>query len=136
MPAPVTAAVATRRPPLAVVVAVTAVHSPVAGSSRYSSGLPLPRPRSSGMSSVAPGASIGTSSLRRAIQLRRLRNDVAFRVLRGNVGTRLRRVEEGTLGAAVLALAGMKRLGLDALGHLDQQRVHGKFSFLHFLPPK
>ena len=70
----------------------------------------------SGLMELAPGASIGTSSLRRAIQLRRLRNDVAFRVLRGNVGTRLRRVEEGTLGAAVLALAGMKRLGLDALG--------------------
>ena len=69
-----------------------------------------------GLMDLPAGVAIGTSSLRRAIQVHRIRNDVAFRVLRGNVGTRLRRVEEGTVGAAVLALAGMKRLGLDALG--------------------
>lgn len=69
-----------------------------------------------GLMDLPAGVAVGTSSLRRAIQLHRIRNDVAFKVLRGNVGTRLRRVEEGTVGAAVLALAGMKRLGLDALG--------------------
>lgn len=70
----------------------------------------------SGLMDLSAGAKIGTSSLRRAIQLRRERNDVAFHVLRGNVGTRLSRVSDGTLDAAVLALAGMRRLGLDALG--------------------
>lgn len=69
-----------------------------------------------GLMDLDAGSKIGTSSLRRAIQLRRQRNDVAFAVLRGNVGTRLSKVGEGTLSAAVLALAGMKRLGLDALG--------------------
>jgi hydroxymethylbilane synthase len=69
-----------------------------------------------GLMDLSAGARIGTSSLRRAIQLRRQRNDVAFTVLRGNVGTRLSRVGEGAIAAAVLALAGMKRLGLDALG--------------------
>jgi hydroxymethylbilane synthase len=70
----------------------------------------------SALMDLAAASKIGTSSLRRAIQLRRERNDVAFHVLRGNVGTRLSRVSDGTLDAAVLALAGMKRLGLDALG--------------------
>jgi hydroxymethylbilane synthase len=70
----------------------------------------------SGLMDLSAGAKIGTSSLRRAIQLRRERNDVAFHVLRGNVGTRLSRVRDGALDAAVLALAGMRRLGLVELG--------------------
>ncbi len=70
----------------------------------------------SALMDLGAGAKIGTSSLRRAIQLRQQRNDLAFAVLRGNVGTRLKRVSEGALDAAVLALAGMKRLGLDGLG--------------------
>jgi hydroxymethylbilane synthase len=70
----------------------------------------------SGLMDLGAGAKVGTSSLRRAIQLRRERNDVAFHVLRGNVGTRLSRVRDGSLDAAVLALAGMRRLGLTALG--------------------
>lgn len=75
-----------------------------------------------GLMDLAPGAKIGTSSLRRAIQLRRARNDVAFAVLRGNVGTRLKRVADGQLDAAVLALAGMRRLGLAELGlHLAEE---------------
>lgn len=70
----------------------------------------------SALMDLLAGAKIGTSSLRRAIQLRQQRNDVAFHVLRGNVGTRLSRVSDGTLDAAVLALAGLRRLGLSALG--------------------
>ncbi|MBX7197294.1 MAG: hydroxymethylbilane synthase [Sandaracinaceae bacterium] len=70
----------------------------------------------SALMDLVAGAKIGTSSLRRAIQLRRERNDVAFHVLRGNVGTRLSRVRDEALDAAVLALAGMRRLGLGALG--------------------
>ncbi len=63
--------------------------------------------------SLEAGARVGTSSLRRAVQLHRERNDLAFCVLRGNVGTRLRKLDEGEVHAAVLALAGLKRLGLD-----------------------
>jgi hydroxymethylbilane synthase len=63
--------------------------------------------------SLEAGARVGTSSLRRAVQLHRERNDLAFAVLRGNVGTRLRKMDEGEVAAAVLALAGLKRLGLD-----------------------
>ncbi len=63
--------------------------------------------------SLEAGARVGTSSLRRAVQLHRERNDLAFKVLRGNVGTRLRKLDEGEVHAAVLALAGLRRLGLD-----------------------
>lgn len=67
---------------------------------------------------LAAGARVGTSSLRRAVQLRRRRNDLALTMLRGNVGTRLSRVLAGTVDAAVVAMAGLERLGLDALGVL------------------
>jgi hydroxymethylbilane synthase len=55
---------------------------------------------------------IGTSSLRRAAQLRHLRPDVAIAPLRGNLDTRLRKLAEESLDAIVLAAAGIKRLGL------------------------
>jgi hydroxymethylbilane synthase len=60
------------------------------------------------------GALIGTSSLRRAAQLRAAREDVEVVSLRGNVDTRLRRLGEGAggLAAIVLARAGLERLGL------------------------
>ena len=58
------------------------------------------------------GARIGTSSLRRAAQLRRFRRDFEIVELRGNVDTRLRRMESGACDAVVLAKAGMDRLGL------------------------
>ncbi|AKT42351.1 hydroxymethylbilane synthase [Chondromyces crocatus] len=58
------------------------------------------------------GARVGTSSLRRAVALRAVRPDLQIEPLRGNVDTRLRKVEDGTVDAAVLALAGLKRLGL------------------------
>jgi hydroxymethylbilane synthase len=63
---------------------------------------------------LVAGTSVGTSSLRRAVQLHRARGDLAFAVLRGNVGTRLRKLDEGEYGAVVLAYAGLRRLGLDA----------------------
>ncbi len=59
------------------------------------------------------GARVGTSSLRRAAQLRALRPDLVIDTIRGNVETRLRKVHEG-FDAVVLAYAGLKRLGLDA----------------------
>ncbi len=61
---------------------------------------------------LAPGARVGTSSLRRRAQLLALRPDLDVRELRGNVPTRLRKVEAGEVDAAILAAAGLHRLGL------------------------
>jgi hydroxymethylbilane synthase len=58
------------------------------------------------------GAVVGTASLRRQAMVKRLRPDVSTIVLRGNVETRLRKLEAGEVDAALLALAGLKRLGL------------------------
>ena len=60
------------------------------------------------------GARIGTASLRRAAQVKRLRPDMEITLLRGNVETRLRKVSEGEADGTLLALAGLKRLGLEA----------------------
>ena len=60
------------------------------------------------------GAKVGTSSPRRAAQLRRLRPDLQIVPIRGNVETRLRKVEEGEVDATLLASAGLKRLEIDA----------------------
>jgi hydroxymethylbilane synthase len=63
------------------------------------------------------GARVGTSSLRRITQVRYLRPDLELVPLRGNVPTRVRKVEAGEgLDAAVLALAGLERLGLGGDG--------------------
>jgi hydroxymethylbilane synthase len=59
------------------------------------------------------GARVGTSSLRRACQLRAARPDVEVVPLRGNVGTRVRKTAELGLAGAILALAGLRRLGLE-----------------------
>jgi len=58
------------------------------------------------------GATIGTSSPRRAAQLRRLRPDLRIVPLRGNVETRLAKVEAGEVDATLLAAAGLKRLDI------------------------
>lgn len=57
------------------------------------------------------GARIGTSSLRRQVQLASSRRDFGFVALRGNVDTRIRRCHEGVVDAIVLAAAGLARLG-------------------------
>ena len=62
---------------------------------------------------LAPGSRIGTGSLRRIAQLRRYRRDLKIVELRGNVDTRLEKVAAGEVEAAILALAGLKRLGLE-----------------------
>lgn len=59
------------------------------------------------------GAVVGTGSPRRRAQLAWRRPDLRFAELRGNVETRLRKVAEGQVAGAVLALAGLKRLGLE-----------------------
>ncbi len=61
---------------------------------------------------IAPGAKIGTSSLRRKAQLRAFRPDLEYEDLRGNVPTRVRKLNEGRYDAIVLARAGLFRLGL------------------------
>ena len=65
------------------------------------------------LTELPAGAVVGTSSLRRTAQLRALRADLEVRSIRGNVDTRIRKVRDGEFGAAVLAAAGVKRLGLD-----------------------
>ena len=57
------------------------------------------------------GAKVGTSSLRRAAQLRAVRPDFAIESVRGNLDTRLRKLDEGQYHAIVLAAAGLTRLG-------------------------
>lgn len=59
-------------------------------------------------------SSVGTSSLRRSAQLLHLRSDLDVVPLRGNVDTRLRKLESGNLQAIILAVAGLRRLGLSA----------------------
>jgi len=59
------------------------------------------------------GATVGTASLRRQAQLKMLRPDLAVVPLRGNVETRLKKIAEGVADATILALAGLKRLGLE-----------------------
>jgi len=61
---------------------------------------------------LSPGSVVGTRSLRRVIQLRRVRPDLKTKVLKGNVGTRIEKVEEGELDAVILAEAGISRLGM------------------------
>src|SRR5689334_18877765 len=58
------------------------------------------------------GAVVGTASLRRQAMVRRLRPDVSVVPLRGNVETRLKKLDAGEVDATLLALAGLKRLGL------------------------
>jgi hydroxymethylbilane synthase len=57
------------------------------------------------------GATVGTSSLRRIAQLRRIRPDLNIQSIRGNVDTRISKVEKGDYDAIVLAAAGLRRLG-------------------------
>lgn len=71
--------------------------------------------------SLPPGAKVGTSSIRRRSLLVELRRDVEAVEFRGNLDTRLRKVADGVVQAAILAAAGIERLGLplEADAHLD-----------------
>ncbi|WP_439532642.1 hydroxymethylbilane synthase [Polymorphobacter sp.] len=77
------------------------------------------RERLLGAASIADlpeGAIVGTSSPRRAAQLKAIRPDLRTEVLRGNVATRMAKVESGAIDATLLAAAGLDRLGVRA-GH-------------------
>jgi len=65
------------------------------------------------LATLPEGASVGTSSLRRAAQVLALRPDVQIESLRGNVDTRLRKAMDGQYDAIILAGAGLTRLGLE-----------------------
>ena len=66
-----------------------------------------------GIGSLPAGAVVGTASLRRAAQVLHRRPDVAVAPLRGNVGTRLDKLALGEVDATLLALAGLRRLGME-----------------------
>ena len=69
--------------------------------------------RAKTLADLPHGAILGTSSVRREAQVRRVRPDLKCVLLRGNVDTRLRKLDEGEMDAMLLALAGLKRLGLE-----------------------
>ena len=112
-----------------------AVHSAKDVPAEIADGLSLvaipersdPRDAICGAASVGglpEGARVGTSSLRRAAQIRSLRDDVEVVEVRGNVETRLRKLAEGECDALVLAVAGLARLGrLDAVGGVLDELV-------------
>jgi hydroxymethylbilane synthase len=80
-----------------------------------------------GLLGLPPGAVVGTSSPRREAQVREVRPDLEVRAIRGNVETRVARIDAGEFDAAVLALAGLRRLGIEGrAGHV--------FGFEEMLP--
>ena len=83
--------------------------------------------RFASLNALPQGALVGTSSLRRMVQLRSLRPDLRIEPLRGNLDTRLRKLDEGHYDAIVLAAAGLMRLGL-------ADRIRARFSVDDMLP--
>ena len=69
--------------------------------------------RAKSLMELPPGATVGTASLRRQAQTLHLRPDLKVELLRGRVETRLAKIESGAFDATYLALAGLKRLGLE-----------------------
>ena len=67
----------------------------------------------SSLESIKEGAVIGTSSLRRAVQISRKRPDVIVKPIRGNIETRIKKASGENYDAIVLAQAGISRLGVD-----------------------
>jgi hydroxymethylbilane synthase len=69
-------------------------------------------PKAKVLADLPARAVVGTASLRRQAMVKRLRPDLEVKTFRGNVETRLRKLDEGQADATLLALAGLKRLGL------------------------
>lgn len=84
-------------------------------------------PRYASLAELPRGAKVGTSSLRRVVQLGALRPDLVVEPLRGNLDTRLRKLDEGQYDAIVLAAAGLMRLGL-------ADRIRSRFDPTEMLP--
>jgi hydroxymethylbilane synthase len=70
--------------------------------------------KAASLDSLPAGSIVGTSSIRREALVKRLRPDLTLKLMRGNVETRLQKVMAKEFDAAILALAGLRRLGLDA----------------------
>lgn len=83
--------------------------------------------RYASLDALPQGAKVGTSSLRRVVQLLALRPDLVIEPLRGNLDTRLRKLDEGQYDAIVLAAAGLMRLGL-------AERIRARFEPEQMLP--
>ena len=83
--------------------------------------------RFANVAELPQGAVVGTSSLRRVVQLLAERPDLRIEPLRGNLDTRLRKLDEGGFDAIVLAAAGLMRLGLSA-------RIRARFEPAQMLP--
>jgi hydroxymethylbilane synthase len=79
------------------------------------------------LADLPAGARVGTTSLRRVCQVKALRPDLRLENLRGNLDTRLRKVAEGQVDAAILACAGLDRLGF-------QDRIAERLSIEDMLP--
>ncbi|WP_300349584.1 hydroxymethylbilane synthase [Clostridium sp.] len=79
------------------------------------------------LSTLRKGARVGTSSIRRAEQLKLLRPDIEIIPIRGNVQSRIRKITEENLDGIILAAAGLKRLGLEDI-------ISDYFNPLDFIP--
>jgi len=79
------------------------------------------------LDALPQGAVVGTSSLRRVVQLLAHRPDLKIEPLRGNLDTRLRKLDEGGFDAIVLAAAGLMRLGL-------AERIRSRFDPAQMIP--
>jgi hydroxymethylbilane synthase len=84
-------------------------------------------PRYASLADLPHGARVGTSSLRRVVQIAAERPDLVIEPLRGNLDTRLRKLDEGQYDAIVLAAAGLMRLGL-------AERIRARFEPTRMLP--
>lgn len=71
--------------------------------------------KDTGFDTLPKGSLIGTGSIRRRMQLSRIRPDLSFKDIRGNIDTRLQKLRNGDYDAIVLAVAGLHRLGLESL---------------------
>lgn len=78
------------------------------------------------LETIPTGSVIGTSSLRRAVQVSRKRQDLTVKPIRGNVETRIKKVQDGTFDGIVLAQAGINRIGISV--------KHTKLSTIDFPP--
>ena len=83
--------------------------------------------RHASVSALPQGARVGTSSLRRVVQLLAMRPDLQVEPLRGNLDTRLRKLDEGGYDAIILAAAGLMRLGLS-------ERIRSRLEPAQMLP--
>ncbi len=83
--------------------------------------------RHASLDALPQGAVVGTSSLRRVVQLSALRPDLKVIPLRGNLDTRLKKLDAGEYDAIVLAAAGLKRMGL-------ANRIRATFETTQMLP--